>query len=132
MMPQKSKLKLPDLNLGDETTGQRIARLRKEKGLTQVELAEKIGIIQKLISKYERDKLRLHGEMVARFALALEVSADEILGLKNPEVKRPVQSLKIARRMEKIASLPISRQRALLETIYNFITGVETRERVKQ
>ena len=37
----------------------------------------KIGIIQALISDYERDKLRLHAEMVLRFALALDVTTDE-------------------------------------------------------
>jgi DNA-binding XRE family transcriptional regulator len=40
---------------GQETLGRRIARLRKERGYTQVELAEKIGIIQVLISDYERE-----------------------------------------------------------------------------
>ena len=42
-----------------ETVGQRLARLRKERGWTQVELAERIGIIQSLISDYERDRLPL-------------------------------------------------------------------------
>ena len=34
-MPQKSKSKLEPLNLGNETIGQRIARIRKDKKLTQ-------------------------------------------------------------------------------------------------
>ena len=40
-------------------------------GYTQVELAERIGIIQALVSDYERDKLRLNAEMLVRFAQAL-------------------------------------------------------------
>jgi transcriptional regulator with XRE-family HTH domain len=51
------------------------------KGYTQVELAEKIGIIQVLISDYERDKLRPHPEVIVRFAHALNVTTDELLGL---------------------------------------------------
>jgi transcriptional regulator with XRE-family HTH domain len=51
------------LELGEETTGQRIARIRKERGYTQNELAERIGTIQALVSDYERDKLRLNAEM---------------------------------------------------------------------
>lgn len=35
--------------------GQCLARLRKERGYTQVDLAKKIGIIQTLISDYELD-----------------------------------------------------------------------------
>src|SRR3990172_10946493 len=81
-MPRRSRLKMPPLDLGKETIGQRIARLRKERGYTQTELAEKTGIPQTLITDYERDKLRLHAEMVIRFAQALEVTTDEILGIK--------------------------------------------------
>jgi ribosome-binding protein aMBF1 (putative translation factor) len=44
-MPKVSKLKLPPLDLGEETLGQRIARLRKGRGISQVELAGKIGIV---------------------------------------------------------------------------------------
>ncbi len=45
-MPRKSSLKLPALDLSEETVGQRIARIRKERGYTQIELAERIGTIQ--------------------------------------------------------------------------------------
>jgi len=38
------------------TFGQRLVRLRKERGCTQVELAERLGIIQSLISDFERDR----------------------------------------------------------------------------
>ncbi|MGH9967441.1 MAG: helix-turn-helix domain-containing protein [Pyrinomonadaceae bacterium] len=58
-MPQKSRLKLRSLDLGDETIGQRVARLRKERGFTQIELADKIGLTQNLISAYECGRLRL-------------------------------------------------------------------------
>jgi transcriptional regulator with XRE-family HTH domain len=76
-MPRKRTLKLLPLDLGDETVGQRLAGLRKERGLTQVELAKRIGIIQ--VSSYERNELGLTAEMTVRFALALQVSTDEIL-----------------------------------------------------
>lgn len=35
-------------------TGQTIAHLRKESGLTQAELAEKLGVSDKAVSKWER------------------------------------------------------------------------------
>jgi transcriptional regulator with XRE-family HTH domain len=124
-MPRKSKLKPPPLNLGNETLGQRIARLRKGKGYTQVELANKMGIIQTLISDYERDKIRPHHEMVVRFALALEVSTDEIHGLKKPKNNGGKLSLKILRRMHKIEALPPSQQKFLLRTIDTFLKGAE-------
>ena len=81
-MPRKRKKTLPPLKLGRETTGQRLSRLRKERGLTQKELAEKIGVGPTIISDYETGRLMFNGEMVARLAIALSVSADTILGLK--------------------------------------------------
>jgi transcriptional regulator with XRE-family HTH domain len=121
-MPRKSSLELPALDLGEETTGQRIARLRKERGYTQVELAERIGTIQALVSDYERDKLRLNGEMAVRFALALEVSTDELLGLAGKKAARSRKpSRKILRRLEQIEKLPTAQQAILLKTIDTFI-----------
>jgi plasmid maintenance system antidote protein VapI len=45
----------------------------------EVELAEKIGILQTLITDYENDRLRLTAEMAVRFAMALDVTLDELL-----------------------------------------------------
>jgi transcriptional regulator with XRE-family HTH domain len=84
-MPQRPKENLVKLNLNSETIGQRIARIRKEKGLTQKQLAEKIGITRPRLSNYEIDRIRLFDEMVIRFAIALEVGTDEILGFKNTD-----------------------------------------------
>jgi transcriptional regulator with XRE-family HTH domain len=124
-MPKRSKGKLPPLNLGDESTGQRIARIRKERGYTQVELAERIGTIQALISDYERDKLRLNAEMAVRFAMALEVSADELLGLQPRAKNGKKVSRKVLRRLEKIESLPAHQQAILLKTIDTFLKGAQ-------
>lgn len=121
-MPRPSRLELPSLDLGKESMGQRIARLRKERGYTQVELAEKIGIIQALVSDYERDKLRPHAEMVARFARALDVSADELLGLKKTKANGAIQNRRLLRRLQKIELLPRRDQEALIRTIDAFLS----------
>ena len=97
--------------IGDETFGHRLARIRKEKGYTQVELSGKMNIVQVLISDYENDKLRPYHEMIARFAKALDVSADELLGLKANKKKKNTPSLKIQKRMKKIEDLPTSQQK---------------------
>jgi len=66
---------------GFETIAQRLVRLRREKGITQVEMAQLLGVSQSVVSDYERGGLRLHGELIAKVAEILGVSADEILGL---------------------------------------------------
>jgi transcriptional regulator with XRE-family HTH domain len=108
-----------------ETVGQRLARLRKERGWTQVELAERLGIIQSLISDYERDRLRLNPAMVVRFAAALEITTDELLQPKAAQtVLRRKPSLRVLRRLERIESLPQHQQNTLLKTIDGFLKGV--------
>lgn len=123
IMPHKSKLKLPPIETGDETIGQRLARLRKERGYTQVELAKKIGIIQVLVSDYERDRLRLNAEMLIRFSGALEISADEILGIEKAAKNGKKPSLKILRRLNRLESLPPSEQKSILKTIDLALSG---------
>lgn len=81
-MPHKRKIELPPIDLGTESIGDRLKRFRNIKELTQQELADKIGIVRALVSDYERGRLRLYDEMVARFSVALDVSADVIIGLK--------------------------------------------------
>lgn len=124
-MPRPSRLKLPPLRLGPETLGQRIARIRKERGLTQEELAKRIGIIQRLVSSYERNKLRPHAEMVVRFARALEVSADAILGLSPDHHSNHGLDLRLLRRMKRIQELPAGQQRTLIRTIDTFLRDAE-------
>ena len=68
-----------------ETIGQRLARIRRERGLTQVELAEKLGVAQPVVSDYERGELRLHGELIIKLTGILGVSAEELLGLEKIE-----------------------------------------------
>jgi transcriptional regulator with XRE-family HTH domain len=108
-----------------ETVGQRLARLRKERGWTQVELAERLGIIQSLISDYERDRLRMNPAMVVRFAAALEITTDELLQPSGPQTPlRRKPSLRVLRRLEKIERLPAHQQNTLLKTIDGFLKGV--------
>jgi transcriptional regulator with XRE-family HTH domain len=118
-MPRVSRLKLPPLP-AKESIGERVGRIRKERGFTQVELAEKIGVIQSIVSAIERDVLKLSAEMAVRFALALEVSTDDLLmptQRNGSQGKKP--SRKILRRLEKIETLPRTQQMAVLKTIDN-------------
>jgi transcriptional regulator with XRE-family HTH domain len=126
-MPTKSKLKLKPVDMGDESLGQRLARLRRERGLTQKQIAERTGLIQELVSNYETDKLRLNADMILRFAEVFEVSADELLrGSKSTVTAKKQPSIKLVRRMEQIEALPLYEQRALLTTIDKFLAAAQS------
>jgi len=111
-----------------ETIGDRIAKLRKQRGITQVELARRLGIAQSLISQYEHEVIRVSATLLAQIAQALEASADEILGLSPPTNGRP-QPLRIARRVHRILDLPARDQQAILRTIDAFLDRSEAKKK---
>lgn len=123
-MPQKRKRKLPPLKLGSESFGERLAIFRKQKGLTQTELAEKVGITQPLISDYERGRLQMSADIAVRFALALKVSCDELLGVTKTNGNGKAPPRRIMKRLDKIQQLSAHDQRTLLRTIDGFLRGV--------
>lgn len=127
-MPRVSKLNLPPIDFGGETLGQRVARIRKERGFTQVDLAEKTGLMQNIVSAIERDRLKLSAEMAVRFATALGVGMDELLQPAEGSVKNGRKpSRKVLRRLEQIEALPPVKQTALLRTIDTFLKGAAVR-----
>ena len=122
-MPKKRTVELPPLDYGNEAVAQRLARLRKERGFTQVELAKRIGIIQTLVSDYELDKLRLSAEMAVRFAQVLGVSTDELLQPRLPRRNAAKPSLKVMRRMEEIQKLAPRQQTHVLGALDTILRG---------
>jgi len=116
-MPRVSTLKLPPINGGHRSIGSRLSQIRKEKGYTQIELAKKTGLTQALISSYERGRLRLSAETVIRFAKALGVSTDDILGFTKGSNDTERVSLRLIRRLGRIESLPTSKQKTILKAI---------------
>jgi hypothetical protein len=63
--------------------------------------------------------------MIIRLAQALEVSTDELLGLKQTKKQENRASLQILRRLNKIQSLPAAQRKVLLKTIDTFIKAAE-------
>ncbi len=66
------------------TLGQKIAKLRKEKGLTQLELAQQLNITDKAVSKWERDLSCPDISIFSKLAEILGVSAEELLNTEKP------------------------------------------------
>lgn len=65
---------LPSMGLG-ESTGSRIKIARARQGVTQAELAEKMGVTPQSISQYERNIINPKPETIKKFADALGVDA---------------------------------------------------------
>ena len=65
--------------MDQEKIGKFIATLRKEKGLTQQELAEKLGITKNAVSKWERGLGLMDMSLLKPLSEILDVSVTEIL-----------------------------------------------------
>ena len=63
--------------------GEKIKSLRLEKELTQVELAQELGVSKGIISIWENNINEPKASYVKALASVLEVSADYLLGLKD-------------------------------------------------
>jgi len=105
-----------------ETMAERLARLRKERGITQQELAERLGVSQPIVSDYERGALRLHGELIVKLTRILGVSSDELLGLTPPpKTNGAVRNRRILRCIQQLDRLPSRDQQAVLRTLDAFL-----------
>jgi transcriptional regulator with XRE-family HTH domain len=96
--------------------GQRVAERRKAQGVTQAELAARLGISQQLVASYEGGRRRLPVALLPAVAQQLAVSVETLLGLANGASKRG-PTPKFQRHLEQLSRLPRSRQRFVLDML---------------
>lgn len=77
-----------------QTLGMMISTLRKEKGMTQLELAEKMGVTDKAVSKWERDLSFPDINSIPKLAEIFEISVDELMQVKT-ETKENISKNKV-------------------------------------
>lgn len=63
----------------------RLKDLRREKGLTQAELAEKVGTTQATLSSWENERFSIASNFIPVFCKFFNCSADYLLGTDDPE-----------------------------------------------
>ncbi len=68
-----------------QSMGKRIMQLRKEKGLTQEQLAEKVGVSAQAVSKWENDVSCPDISILPKLCEVLGVTTDELLGVRPVE-----------------------------------------------
>ena len=79
----------------NETIGNRIAKFRKAKGMTQEELASILGVSSQAVSKWENDASCPDISLLPQLSKVLGVTTDELLTGKNDEVRMvPVEQRK--------------------------------------
>ena len=62
--------------------GARIKELRTERGLSQKQLADKIGVAANTVSQYESGQSKTSIDILANLAVELDTTTDYLLGLE--------------------------------------------------
>lgn len=69
--------------MANRTMGEMISTLRREKGMTQKELADRLNLTDKAVSKWERDLSCPDTATIPKLAEILEISVEELMNAKS-------------------------------------------------
>ncbi|MDY7540652.1 helix-turn-helix transcriptional regulator [Undibacterium sp. 5I1] len=112
--------------LGDKeffvALGKRVAQLRKERDLTQQELATLLGVAQQTLAHYEGARLRIPASMLPTLATIFKIPVDGLLNRNEatPGSGKRGPAPKWQQQIEAIAQLPKAQQRfvsQMLDTV---------------
>ena len=109
--------------------GARVAQLRKDQGLTQTQLAERLGIAQQTLAHYEVGRLRVAASMLPTLAQVLGTSVEELIGQRPAHTtgkRGPVQRLQ--QQLERLSALPKPKQRAVMEVLESMLAQAAREE----
>lgn len=97
--------------------GARIAQLRKDQGITQVQLAEVLGVSQQTITAYEVGRRRIQVSALPVIAQALGVAVETLVGNTPQAATRRGPAPKLQQQMDRITRLPKAQQRFVMQVI---------------
>jgi len=97
--------------------GSRIAQHRKDSHITQVQLAETLGVSQPTMNAYELGQRRVPVSALPTLAKALGVSLEELLGESNTATRKRGPAPKLQQQVERLARLPKAQQRVVMQML---------------
>ena len=115
----------------NKTLGTKIAELRKQNGMTQLELAERMGVTDKAVSKWERD-LSCHDiNSIPTLAEVLGVSVDELMQSKKEakaegELSAAAPRSKVAEILE-LAPKAVAMAMGVAVTVLTVLDGLDVK-----
>ena len=107
--------------------GAQVAELRKAQGITQIQMAETLGVSQQTVNSYEVARRRIPVSALPVLAKLLTVSIDELLGETTQETngkRGPVS--KLQQQIDRVSQLPRSKQKFVIEMIDTVIQQQQT------
>jgi transcriptional regulator with XRE-family HTH domain len=98
--------------------GTHIADLRKQFGITQIQLANRLDVSQQTINSYEVARRRVPVSALPTLANVFQISIDELLGGANNQTgSKRGPTPKLQKQLERVSTLPRSKQKFVSEMI---------------
>jgi transcriptional regulator with XRE-family HTH domain len=97
--------------------GERLAQIRQETGLTQLQLAEKLGTSQRMITYWEREGVALRPDQLAALANTLGVTTDFLVGKDTPKKRGGGPTGRAKRLFEAVSQLPRHQQEKIIDVV---------------
>jgi len=112
--------------------GESLERLRKERGLTQSQLAVKLDINQSLVAKWESGKVQPRSATLERLALVLGVEAEELLSGQFGKVSASLRNVdpKLMELMGQVHRLAVADRDALRQVLEAMLTRTKVQEAI--
>jgi repressor LexA len=104
--------------------GQRLLKLREAAGLSQAQVAEKLGIAQRSYAAWERDPVALQPDTLAKLARILAVPVGQLMGDQTRAARHASEPKGKMRLLFDAASkLPRSQQQKIIAVLEAFVTA---------
>lgn len=104
----------------------RLFALRKEYGLTQQEMADKIGVHVNQVRRYESGSARPSLEALKKIAVATSVTIDSLVFA--PEERRPDEELRL--QFEAVSQMPPEEKRIVQALLEGMIVKYQTKQMI--
>ena len=103
--------------------GERLHAARSALGLSQAQVAEKLGITQTSYADWERHPVALRPDQVEQLTKILNVSAEQLYGSNTPKTRNGGPVGKSRRVFEEVSKLPRNRQQRILGVVEDMLAA---------
>ena len=126
---ERNVMPMPKVKIEEkESIGERLARLRSERGYSQRDLARETGISHRMIAYYEKQTQYPPTHVLPVFAKALGVSLDQLFGMDKIKKDTNDKDMRLWRRFSQIEKLNVKEKRQVIQLLDTFIE----KERLKK
>ena len=115
----------------ENPVGERIAKLRIERGYSQRDLAKETGISHRMIAYYEKQAQHPPTHVMPVLAKALGVTIDQLFGLEKIKTDGKNKDMRLWRRFTQIEKLDAKEKRQVIQLLDTFIEKEQLKQKAQ-